>query len=426
MTDSTRLRVVLAGAGAAAGSRLLSAFDQTTAEVVRRCVDLAELLACGATGLAQVAVADDSLRRLDGDAVALLHQHGLGVVVICSSTDPATWWACGVDAVVSSSDPQSVVAAVVGVGSRRPIHPRSSVAEAVPGTASTAPEPPRGRLIAVWGPVGAPGRTTVAVGVADELARTGREVLLVDADTYGPSVGVHLGLLDDVSGVAAAARLAAGGRLDVESLARAAVALPSGLSVLTGIARPSRWPELRPASLQAVLALATRCYGWVVVDVGFGLGSAAVPSAGLGPPDRDDAAVATLAVSDALVAVGSADPVGLVRLSRDLGAATAAAPAASLAVVANRVRRSAVGPHPRRQVHSVLSGRVPEGDLLLVPEDRQVLDRALLLGRTLAEVAPTSAVRAELRVLAARFEPGAAGHDRGSRWHRPRSLRRVS
>jgi Mrp family chromosome partitioning ATPase len=43
-------------------------------------------------------------------------------------------------------------------------------------------------LAAVWGPKGAPGRTTVAVNLAFEAAAAGGEVLLVDADTYGGAV----------------------------------------------------------------------------------------------------------------------------------------------------------------------------------------------------------------------------------------------
>ena len=56
------------------------------------------------------------------------------------------------------------------------------------------------------GPTGAPGRTTVVVGVADEAARLGVSTLLIDADTYGGVIGQVLGLLDESPGLAAAAR----------------------------------------------------------------------------------------------------------------------------------------------------------------------------------------------------------------------------
>ena len=72
----------------------------------------------------------------------------------------------------------------------------------------------RGRVVAVWGPTGAPGRTTVAVGVADEAARLGVSTLLVDADVYGGVVAQVLGLLDESPGLAGAARQASAGGLD--------------------------------------------------------------------------------------------------------------------------------------------------------------------------------------------------------------------
>ena len=58
--------------------------------------------------------------------------------------------------------------------------------------------------MAVWGPAGAPGRTTVAVGLAAEIGRRHR-TLLVDADPYGGAVAQQLGVVDEVSGVLAGA-----------------------------------------------------------------------------------------------------------------------------------------------------------------------------------------------------------------------------
>ena len=74
-------------------------------------------------------------------------------------------------------------------------------------------ETPAGRVVVVWGPAGAPGRTTVAVSLAAVLARRSRRTTLVDADPYGGSVAQHLGILDEVSGLLSAARLAADGTL---------------------------------------------------------------------------------------------------------------------------------------------------------------------------------------------------------------------
>jgi hypothetical protein len=108
-----------------------------------------------------------------------------------------------------------------------------------------AAEPGRGRVVAVWGPAGAPGRTTVAIGVADEAARLGVSTLLVDADPYGGTVAPALGLLDETAGLALASRDAAAGRLDPVRLAQRSRQLRPRLRVLTGLPRADRWRELR-------------------------------------------------------------------------------------------------------------------------------------------------------------------------------------
>ena len=93
-----------------------------------------------------------------------------------------------------------------------------------PEAATLPPEalPRTGRIIAVWGPAGSPGRTLVAANIAGELAAEGQSVLLVDADSYGASVAAVLGLLDESAGLAQACRLADQGLLDADALLRIA------------------------------------------------------------------------------------------------------------------------------------------------------------------------------------------------------------
>ena len=233
---------------------------------------------------------------------------------------------------------------------------------------------------------------------------------------------MHLGLLDDTSGIAALTRLAAAGRIDTAAVHRTAVRLPSGLSVLTGIAHPSRWAELRPASLQAVLETAIRGHDFVVVDVGFGIGADTVSMAGLAGPERDDSTVAVLSACDHLVAVGSADAVGMVRLARDLERAQAlAAAAAPTQVVINRVRRSSVGYRADHHLEQLLRPSAGIGDVTTVPHD-SACDTALLSGRTLGEVAASSRARQALLTVAARLDERVSASRRGTS---KRLLRRV-
>ncbi|NDH64786.1 MAG: ParA family protein [Microbacteriaceae bacterium] len=50
------------------------------------------------------------------------------------------------------------------------------------------------RTIAIWGPHGSPGKSTIAINLAESLANSGHRVLLVDADLQNPSLAILLGL----------------------------------------------------------------------------------------------------------------------------------------------------------------------------------------------------------------------------------------
>ena len=283
----------------------------------------------------------------------------------------------------------------------------------------------RGRLVAVWGPAGAPGRTTVAVSVAAELAAAGCEVLLVDADTYAASVAQVLGLLDESPGLVAAVRAGLDGRLDPAVLARLAPVASPRLRVLTGLTRAARWSELRPAGLQAVLSAGRLLAAVVVVDLAPPLEEDEELSYDTAAPRRNGAAVDVLRAADDVVVVGSADPVGLQRLVRGLQDLAVVVPSASVTVVVNRVRADAVGRTPAVRVREALQRFAGVEVRHLVPDDRPATDRALLAGRTLLEQAPDSPARTALRELAETLLPGPdGGLRRGARTRAGRGARR--
>ena len=389
--------------------------------VVRRCVDLADLLATATTGRAQAVILSADLRRLDREALGRLAVAGVAVVALAPPGDEAAEQRLrllGVQHVLASdSTPETmsaaVVAAVAGVRDPTPAErlatgdPRGALPAAVPDgppdqpSAAHGDDPVSGRVVAVWGPTGAPGRTTVAVTLASELAALGRATLLVDADAYGGVVAQVLGLLDEAPGLAAAARLANAGTLDRTSLARLARAVAPQLTVLTGLARADRWPELRPAALEVVLEQARNLSPVTVVDCGFCLEQDEELAYDTGAPRRNGATLAVLAAADTVLAVGTADPVGLQRLVRGLGELREALPGVQPRVVVNRVRASAVPGDPQHEVATALGRYAGVGDLRFVPLDVDALDAAVARGRTLTEAAPTAPARLALAALAA-------------------------
>jgi MinD-like ATPase involved in chromosome partitioning or flagellar assembly len=295
-----------------------------------------------------------------------------------------------------------------------------SLRTATPVREPTAGEASAGRVVAVWGPTGAPGRTTVATGLAAELAQRGTGVVLVDADPYGGAVAQHLGVLDQVSGLLAAARLGNLGQLDTERLAAAARQVDAGLRVLTGLPRADRWVEVRPRAFEEVLDVACRLEPYVVVDTGFCLehdadGYATAYAGSGGPVGRNAMTLATLERADDVVVVGSADPVGLTRLVRGLHDLADVAQVPAPLVVVNRLRGS-LG-WSERDIVAAVSGIRPGAQVRFLPDDRAGADRALSAGRSLVESGDSPlrrAVAGLAEVLAPR-DAVAAGSRRGLR-----------
>jgi Flp pilus assembly CpaE family ATPase len=407
------LQVFTAVTGAAWESELVGALDRADhgVTVVRRCVDVAELLAVAATGTGQAALLSAELRRLDGDAVARLEAAGVAVVGLVEAGDDRAadrLRQLGVRRVLPADADADAIAqalreAVAGVPSagRDVADPRAALP--VLGAPEDPEERPagRGRVVAVWGPTGAPGRTTVAVGVADELSRLGVSALLVDADVYGGVVAQLLGLLDESPGLAGAARLAAAGNLDAAGLVRLAWAVRPHLRVLTGLARADRWPELRPRAVTAVLEEARRLAAVTVVDCAFSLEDDEELSFDTAAPRRNGATLAVLEGADTVLCVSGADPVSLQRSIRALGELRDVLPDVDPVLVVNQVRRGPVPGDPRREIADALERFAGREVRFFLPADRRATDAALAAGRTLAEVAGGSALRVELRALAA-------------------------
>ncbi len=266
-----------------------------------------------------------------------------------------------------------------------------------------------GQLVTVWGPPGSPGRSTVAVTLAAELAALGDEVLLVDADTHASSTAQLLGLLDESAGIVAAARAGAEGRLDAAALARLSPVVLPRLRVLTGIVRGARWPELRPAGVAALWRAARMLVQHVVVDVAAPLEEDEELVYDTVAPRRNGLTLDAVRGADRLLAVGAADPVGLQRLVRALQELAVAAPGVSPRVVANRVRATAVGRRPELRVRDALSRFAGLADVHLIPDDRDAFDRAVLAGRILTEHEPSSPARLALAGLALELRGRAVG-----------------
>jgi MinD-like ATPase involved in chromosome partitioning or flagellar assembly len=318
-----------------------------------------------------LAVCDGRGIRIIGLLATDAHRRHAAVLGLYETVDVAEQWA-GIERAIA--------------GEQREVRPASG----------------RGTVIAVWGPAGSPGRSTMAIGIAAELAAMGHSVVLGDVDTHAASIAPSLGLLDEAPGFAAACRLAGTESLTITELERIAQrynASHGSFRVLTGLGRPTRWPELSHERVQSTIAA---CRGWVdytVLDTGFSLENDEEISSDLFAPRRNAATITALREADVVVAVAAADPVGLSRFLRSHVDLVELAPSARMIVVANKLRATAIGLNPGAQVRQTLARFGGIDDPVLVPHDQSGLDAALLSARTLAEAAPRSPTRLAMQEL---------------------------
>ena len=465
MTDERAVLTALGPQWEAVVATLLEQVPGVT--IARRCADVAELLSVAEAGLGDAAVLSWDLRGLDLDVVARLRRTGHRVVGLVpgdveaaerrlrqlavtrlvpldadaqrlaaalgddahATEGDVTWPGTGSLGEASGDDtdagrhPSGMPRAGTDEARDVPVEGEPSARRSRRGGAAVV-RPGTGRVVAVWGPTGAPGRTTIATTLAAELASRDERVLLVDADTYGGCVAQSLGLLDEAPGIAAACRAADQGLLDLPALARTAPEVVPGLRVLTGLPRAERWPELRSSALERVLDLARGLVDVVVVDCGFCLEDDEELSYDTSAPRRNEATLTSLAAADVVVAVGAGDPVGLQRFVRglqELGTVPSGQPVA----VVNRVRAAAVGARPEERIADSLHRFAGLDGVRFVPDDPRVVDAAVLAGRTVVEHAADSALRRSVADLATHLAPWTAPAFSGRVRRRVRPGRRL-
>lgn len=260
-----------------------------------------------------------------------------------------------------------------------------------------AGKPQIGKIIAVWGTHGAPGRSTLALALAAYLNEQG-STILVDCDINAPAQVQLLGLPEDSSGLASAARLATHGELDSTRLVQTLLSAKADLQVLTGLGRSGRWRELPVASMNKVWEVCRHTAEYTVVDLSGGLEEERVEDFAM-EPDHDAVAAALLEQADLTLIVGAADPVGIRRLIQLLNSSRQAVGGRSQVVV-NRVRSSTAGADPNSAIGSVLARYTSASDIVYVPADYRLFDKALMQAQPVAVVESRSAAAKSIAKLA--------------------------
>jgi hypothetical protein len=160
--------------------------------------------------------------------------------------------------------------------------------------------------------------------------------MVVDGDSYAPSLSPMLGLHETQSGVQSLSRQARLETVEAKLLEACAVHYPLGgqsFSVVTGLNSPAQYVDC--GSLAWSLALITlRLAGYtLVVDLAAPL--LQLPGETIGGPMRNALTLATLDVADRVLVVANSTPLSILRLSRDWPRLTELADAASIDVCLN-------------------------------------------------------------------------------------------
>lgn len=406
MTDGSDqrppIRVLLAVGNPERERRLRDALSSDGLVVVGRCLDGPSLVEQAARPDVDVALASSDLHRLSAATLTALLQARLPVVLLAESVEIEKYR--GLAHLMSVASADAEVATALRQALARGVNygpsPEAGRSEGS-GDGVAESENPGGRVIAVVSGKGAPGVTTLAIGLAAALANRGRRVVLVDADLRGGNVVGYLDL-DPRRGILG---LTFGGNgASEEARLEEELQEGPGFMVLAGIERPeSRYrvsAELPTAAVTTLRGL----FEDIVVDVGEVVG-------GVSPPTTD----AILRLADRVLLVAGADLVALWNArsaARHLREGLSIAEEA-VGVVLNR--REGREHYAAREVERALGLPV----LAVVREDRRAARRAI------EQQVPITAVRGraarELKALASRLavEVPAAVRKPKKRWLLP-------
>lgn len=407
------MRVLLAVGDPERERRLRDALSADGMVIADRCLDAVTLVERAAAMDLDVALASSELHRLSAASLAAIREARLPLVLLVEPADIERY------AGLAHLVPAAAAAGEV-CGALREARARGP-AYATPTGASVSDERPdggdghddggaEGQVIALVSGKGAPGKTTVAIGLAAALVNAGRRVVLVDADLRGGNVGPYLDL-DPRRGLLG---LAFGGNGASES-GRIEEELQEGpgFAVVTGIERADTRSNVSAELLAATVATLRERFEDVVVDAGEAI-------AGIPSPATD----ALLRAADRVLVVAAPDLVALWNARaavRHVREGLAVAPEAMAVVLNRREGRRRYG---TAEVERALGLAV----LVAVAEDRRAARRAI--EAQLPITAGGGRAARELRRLAARLtaEPtvttGAPVPRR--RWRLPFSARKAA
>lgn len=355
MSDASdrQLRILLAIGDPERERQLMASLGSAGWTITGRCLDAPSLVQQAQAGRCDGVLVSQGLHRLTDDTLVTLRMEGVPAVLLGGRGDgqgnePLAY-------VVPMNSPDAVVLAALAEAIRR------GVTSDMPGRREAnadrlTTDRGGGEAIALVSGKGAPGVSTVGIGLAAALGALGRKVVLVDGDLRGGTIGPYLDL-DPRRGLAALGV----GVGDRQGAALSQLQPGPGFSVLAGVERPEAAERLAPERAAAAITTLAEEFDLTLIDCGECL-STVTPATG----------IAFVRAAERVLLVTKADLIGIWHaraclrfLTESLGI-----PADAVSALVNRHR--ADDRYGSFEVERALGVRV----LGLVPEDRRAARRA--------------------------------------------------
>jgi MinD-like ATPase involved in chromosome partitioning or flagellar assembly len=251
-----------------------------------------------------------------------------------------------------------------------------------------------GQVVVAWSANGSTGRSSLLAAFACELAKANQRVLVIDADTHAPSMIQIFGFDQNYSGLGAAIRMQSHGQLDqiaFEQLLLDFEMPKHRLKLLAGITMVNRWPEIGFENLRALIQFARTQFDFVLVDVGASLETSVVDSRLLS--ERNSATLAALSIATHVIAITTADVVGLNRFIWASANLRELNLEAKTHVVVNRLNQDVLGRKAVAEVSEAIARFAEHETSVFIEEDCNLFARSLRDGVPVALVGKNSAAK---------------------------------